>query len=259
MAPKKIAWTSEEDTRLFLTILQVHNISINYAKVAAAFGTSQCVLVSPSPYLNQIGTTTPAIQQRMFKLRQKAKTMNGAVAGPDSAAPAEPTSRKRRASTIENPRTPRKPKKEAEPSQIKTEDNSFRGHAETTTIDPNELHSGGGGGVFIKTDSDSLTMPTMTPTSIVSLDSSTLPTPESSFDMGTAMPPPTPTPDRRVAVASSTAASQGSSLRKPDLTAASAAKRLEELYPIHGELIDLLDLGDDSSVALQTDEEAPYR
>lgn len=33
-----IHWTAENDSKLFLTVLAVHNIQINYVSVAKAFG-----------------------------------------------------------------------------------------------------------------------------------------------------------------------------------------------------------------------------
>ncbi|KAI9825239.1 MAG: hypothetical protein M1832_001273 [Thelocarpon impressellum] len=70
-SPKKqaIKWGPEADTRLFLAIISVHQIKPDYAKVAAI-----------------LDTTSATIVQRMFKLRQKAKAIDAALAA--DAAPA---------------------------------------------------------------------------------------------------------------------------------------------------------------------------
>ncbi|KAI9755058.1 MAG: hypothetical protein M1815_005223 [Lichina confinis] len=68
----KPVWTADVDIRLFLTILKVHDISVDYRKVA-----------------EEMGMTSSAIKMRLFKLRQKSRVIEPA----DVAARTSPNDR----------------------------------------------------------------------------------------------------------------------------------------------------------------------
>lgn len=95
---KFVDWTPENDKKLFLTVLAVNNVQIDYAKVAAAFSkfempilvTFQCWFLLPArsqvwfqplkallTYLIGPGIPATCIQTRMFWLRKATKDTTG--------------------------------------------------------------------------------------------------------------------------------------------------------------------------------------
>jgi hypothetical protein len=83
---KMVNWTPEADTKLFLTILAVHDLKINYAEVAKRFGQE---------------TTAKAISRRMDKLRELAGKKQNDVKNEAGLVQSSPTKARKNQKVLE--------------------------------------------------------------------------------------------------------------------------------------------------------------